>query len=94
MVDNSAATSEFESLWLKATNKQKDYKPVEVEGIDTDKQIMVLLPELSRLADSLNSSEIIDSQQYDQMVTAIANLREVIKTIDHEVLSEVLTSLA
>ncbi|MBS3903196.1 MAG: hypothetical protein KGZ30_02340 [Anaplasmataceae bacterium] len=93
MMENGSAYSEFESLWQQAKNPQQDTQIVEVGGIDTDIQIMPLLQQLSRLADGLDNAHIIDTHQYDQMLTSIAKLKEVIQTIDPKVLSEVIGSL-
>jgi len=92
-MENNSAYSEFESLWQKANNPQQDTQAVEVGSVDSNAQSMFLLPHFTNLADSLKSQEIIDDAQYKQMADAIAQLRDVIKTIDHQVLSDVIESL-
>ncbi|OAI18803.1 hypothetical protein A1359_04350 [Methylomonas lenta] len=93
MMENDSSYSEFESLWQQANNPQQPTQVVEVGGIDTDIQIVSLLQQLSQLADSLNNADIIDTHQHDQMLTSIAQLKEVIQTIDPQVLSKVIGSL-
>ncbi len=55
--------------------------------------ILPLLQRLSRLADSLDRSEVIDTHQYDKMLSSIEKLEEVIQSIDPAVLSEVLETI-
>lgn len=93
MMENSSAYSEFESLWQQANNPQKLTQIVEIGEIDTNIQIMPLFQQLSRLAEGLNKAQVIDIQKYDQMLTSIAKLKEVIQTIDPKALSEVIGSL-
>lgn len=93
MMENDSSYSEFESLWQQANSPQQPTQVVEVGGIDTDIQIVSLLQQLSQLADSLKNADIIDTHQHDQMLTSIAQLKEVIQTIDPQVLTKVIGSL-
>jgi len=93
MADDDTAYNEFEALWQKAINQQEDLQVGEIEDFHTDIQLIPLLQRLSRLADKLASTDSINSSQYDQMQTAIVNLKEVIETIDPAVLSEALDSI-
>lgn len=93
MLDNKLAVDEFESLWIKATTK-RDFAPaINIEYINPDIPVIPLLQRLSGLADKLQSSEVIDKGQHQQMQSAIATVTEVIETIDPTVLAEVLESL-
>ena len=93
MVENDTAYSEFEALWQQTGNPQEDSQIVEIDGVNTEIQILPLLQRLSRLADSLDRSDIIDTQKYDQMLTSIEQIEEVIQSIEPAVLSEVLETI-
>lgn len=93
MADNDSAVNDFESLWQQAINHQGDQPNVKVEEADTDFSLLSQLQQLSRLADSLHNSDVIDDSQHDQMQAAIVSLTEIIGAVDPAVLAEALESL-
>ena len=88
MAENNSQLSKFESLWQEAIDQKEELQVAEIKNIDTDIQLISLLQRLSKLADILNDSNVIDSSQYDQMQMAVANLKEVIEKIDPAALAK------
>lgn len=93
MTDHSSLLSDFDAEWQKAVHQQDDLQVVEVDDIVIDSSVEPLLQRLSRLADTLNHQNIIDSDQRDQVKQAIVEIEEVTRTVNPKTLSDVLKRL-
>ena len=83
----------FEALWQQAKDSSSTPQAQVIDTLDTSMEVSALLQQLSRLADELSQRDLIETSQYDQMLTAVEIIEEVIETVDADTLTQVLAAI-
>ncbi len=83
----------FEALWQQAKDSSSTPQAQVIDTLDTSMELSALLQQLSRLADELSQRDLIETSQYDQMLTAVEQVEEVVATVDADTLTQVLAAI-